>query len=59
MLKVFCVAFINGQVLNQPRGKEIYDATIIGEQEGGMYKLKGQPEQVMAHESMEPNELWN
>ena len=42
-----------------PRGKEIDDATIIGEQEGGLYMLKGQPEQALAHDSIEPNELWH
>ena len=41
--KGFCVAFIDGQVLMCPRGKTIDDATIIGEQEGGVYKLKEQP----------------
>ena len=42
--KGFCVAFVDRQVLMWPRGKTMNDATIIGEQEGGMYKLKGQPE---------------
>ena len=42
-----------------PRGKTIDDATIIGEQEGGLYKLKGQPEQSLVHDSIEPNELWH
>ena len=39
--KGFRVAFIDGQVLMWPKGKNIEDAIIIGEEEGGMYKLKG------------------
>ena len=41
------------------RGKTMDDATIIREQEGGMYKLKGQPQQALVHDSMEPSELWH
>ena len=40
-------------------GKTIDDAVVIGEQEGGLYKLKGQPKQASVHESIEPNELWH
>ena len=32
---------------------------MIGEQEGGLYKLKGQLEQALVHDSIEPNELWH
>ena len=53
------VAFVDGQVLMWPKGKTIDDATIIGEQEEVLYKLKGQPEQALVHDSMEPNELWH
>ena len=52
------VAFVDGQVLMWPRGKTIDDAVVIGEQ-GGLYKLKGQPEQALVHDSIEPNELWH
>ena len=40
-----------------PRGKTIDDAVVIGEQEGGLYKLKGHPEQALIHDTIEPNEL--
>ena len=30
------VAFVNGQVLMWPRGKTIEDATVIGEEDGGL-----------------------
>ena len=53
------VAFVDGQVLTWPKGKTIDDAVVIGEQEGGLYKLKGQPKQALVHESVEPSELWH
>ena len=42
-----------------PKGKTIDDLVVIGEQEGGLYKLKGHPEQAVVHESLEPNKLWH
>ena len=39
------VSFVYGQVLMWPRGNTIDDAIVIGEQEGGLYKLKGHPKQ--------------
>ena len=51
------VAFVDGQVHMWPRGKTIDDAIVIGEQEGGLYKLKGHPEQDLFHEIVEPNEI--
>ena len=50
------VAFVDGQVLMWPKGKTIDDAVVIGEKEGGLYKLKGQPEQSLVHDSMKPTE---
>ena len=37
----------------------IDDVVMIGEQEGGLYILKGQPKQALVHDSVEPNELWH
>ena len=51
------VAFVDGQVLMWLKGKTIHDAMIITEQEGGLYKLKGQSEQALVHDSIEPSEL--
>ena len=51
------VAFIDGQIIMWPKGKTIDDAVVIGEQEGGLYKLKGYPEQALIHDTVEPNEL--
>ena len=53
--KVMRVVFINGQVLMWPKGKTIDDAVVIGEQKGGLYRLKGQPEKDLVHDSVEPN----
>ena len=56
-VKGIMVSFLDGQVLMCPKGKTIDDAVMIGEKEGGLYKLKVQPKQALAHDSVEPNEL--
>ena len=38
------VYFTDDQVIMWPKGKTIDDVVVIGEQEGGLYKLKGRPE---------------
>ena len=43
------VSFVDGQVLMWPRGKTIKDATMIEEEDGGLHKLKGHPEQALVH----------
>ena len=53
------VAFIDGQAIMWPKGKTIDDVVVIEEQEGGLYKLMGHPEQALIHEIVEPNELWH
>ena len=40
-----------------PRGNIIEDAIMIGQEDEGLYKLKGHPEQPLVHESIEPSEL--
>ena len=57
--KCMRVAFVYVQVLMWSRGKNIDDEIVIGEQEGGLYKLKGHPEQDLVHDTVEPNELWH
>ena len=42
-----------------PKGKTIDDAVVIGEQEGGLYKLKGYLEQALIHDTVEPNDIWH
>ena len=53
------VAFIDGQVIMWPKGKTINDAVVIGEQEGGLYKLKGHPEQALILDTVDPSKLWH
>ena len=48
------VPFVNGQVLMWPRGNTIEDAIMIGEENRGLYKLKGHLEQALVHDSIEP-----
>ena len=45
------VSFVDGQVLMWPKGKTIDNGIVIGEQEGGLYKLKGHLEQDLVHET--------
>ena len=53
------VSFIDGQVIIWPKEKTINDVIVIEEQEGGLYKLKGHPDQALIHDIVEPNELWH
>ena len=53
------VAFVDGQVLMCPRGKTIEDAIVIGEEDTILYKLKGQLQKALVHDSIEPSELWH
>ena len=53
------VAFVDGQVLIWPKGKTIDYAVVIGQQERGLYKLKGQPKQALVHDSVERSEIWH
>ena len=57
--KGFRVAFIDGQVLMWPKGKNIEDAFIIGEEEGGLYKFRGHSKTTLVHDSINPSELWH
>ena len=34
------VAFVDGEVLMWPKGRTIDDATVVGVEEGGLYKIK-------------------
>ena len=39
--KGYIISFIYGQVLMWTKGKSTEDASVIGEEGGGLYKLKG------------------
>jgi hypothetical protein len=55
--KGFRVAFVDGQVLMWPKNSNIDLATVIGVQEGGLYKLKGHQEQALVHNDVSRSEL--
>jgi hypothetical protein len=57
--KGFRLAFIDGQVLMWPRGKTLNDVVVIGVEEGGLYKLKGNSNSSMVHDIVNPSELWH
>ena len=57
--KGYIVSFIGGQVLMWSKGKTLEDVVIIGEEEGGLYKLKGHPETSLVHETTNSSELWH
>ena len=41
------------------KGKALEDAIVIGEEEGGLYKLKGHSETTLVHETTSSSELWH
>ena len=41
------------------KGNTLEDVVFIGEEEGGLYKLKGHPETALVHETISSNELWH
>ena len=53
--KGYRVAFIDGQVLMWTKGKNIENVVVIGEEEEGLYKLKGHLETTLFHESTNPS----
>ena len=56
--KRYIVAFIDGQVLMWSKGKTLEDDVVIGEEGGGLYKLKGHLETTLFHETTCSSELW-
>ena len=57
--KGFRVACVDGRFLIWPKKSSIDKATMIGVQEGGLYKLKGHQEQALSHSSVSSSELWH
>ena len=41
------------------KGKTLEDVVVIGEEEGGLYKLKGHLETTLVHETTISSELWH
>jgi transposase InsO family protein len=57
--KGFKVAFIDGEVLMWAKGETLNEAIIIGNEENGLYKLKGHSEAAMTHAIENSCELWH
>ena len=49
--KGFRVAFIDGQVLMWSKGNTFEEVVVIGEEEGGLYQLKGHLDTTLVHET--------
>ena len=41
------------------KGKKLEYVVVIGEEGGGLYKLKGHPETTLFHETTSSSELWH
>ena len=57
--KGFRVSFVDGEVVTWTKGKTIGDATVIGVEEGGLYKLKGHMDSTLTPSIVIPCEIWN
>jgi hypothetical protein len=57
--KGFIVSFIDGKVITWAKGKTMKEEIVIGKEEGGLYKLKGDSEVAMAHSIENPCEIWH
>jgi hypothetical protein len=57
--KGFRVAFIDGEVLMWAKGETLNETIIIGNEENGLYKLKGHSEAAMTHAIGNSCELWH
>ena len=57
--KGYRVSFIEGKVLMWSKGKTLEDVLVIGEEGGGLYKLKGHPKTTLVHETTNSSELWH
>jgi hypothetical protein len=57
--KGYRVAFIDGEVLMWARGETINEVIVIGNEENGLYKLKGHPETAMTHAIENSCKLWH
>ena len=57
--KGYRVSFIDGKVLMWTKGKTLENVMVIGEEEGGLHKLKGHLETTLTHEITSPSEIWH
>ena len=57
--KGYRFSFIDGQVLMWSKGKTLEAVVVIGEEEGGLNKLKRHPKTAIVHEITGSSELWH
>jgi hypothetical protein len=57
--KGFRVTFIDGEVLMWDKGETLNEAIVIGNEENGLYKLKGHSKAAMTHAIENSCELWH
>ena len=57
--KGYIVSFMDGNVLMWYKIKTPEDVVVIGEEEGGLYNLKGHPETTLVHENSNSSEMWH
>jgi hypothetical protein len=57
--KSYRVAFIDGKVLMWAKEETLNEAIVIGNEENGLYKLKGHPETAMTHSIENSCKLWH
>jgi hypothetical protein len=57
--KGFRVAFIDGEFLMWAKGETLNEEIIIGNEENGLYKLKGHSEAAMTHAIENSCEIWH
>ena len=55
--KGYRVSFIDGKVLMWSKGKTLEYVVVIGEEEEGLYKLKGHPQIALIHDTTSSSEL--
>ena len=57
--KGYRAVFIDGHIIMWPKGKSIEDVVVIGEEEGGLYNLKGHSETTFVHKVISSSEIWH
>ena len=57
--KGFIVAFVDREVIMWKKGNTIYDAVVIGVEEGGIHKLKGHKDSALMTSTINPCKIWH
>ena len=57
--KGYRVPFIDGQVIMWSKGEILEYVVVIGEEEGGLYKIKKYLETTLIYETTSSSELWH